>query len=258
MLPSLHLRTLYPDPSPGTLPGQDGSKGHWMRGTACRTWLQHPSLGGTPASACPELRHVPTPQVWSEKQPGREIDGSGHTCQWSAACRSRSGTRAPGRQETGEYSLQGHGTATREGAAQDAQGMPRGCRGSTALHVGQDLPAAGLHIAAPPPHWQAQTEGTVSPARRRLPGCSEKAAPSRAGRSKARQGRPRHSTLTSMTLESLKPGMRSSLQMTPASSSWLQSLFPQPRCLQSPMLFSPPAQFTLSSQIRPATCQGQR
>lgn len=65
------------------------------------------------------------------------------------------------------------------------------------------------------------------------------------------------SFLTSMTLESLKPGMRSSLQMTPASSSWLQSLFPQPRCLQSPMLFSPPAQFTLSSQIRPARHQGQ-
>lgn len=61
------------------------------------------------------------------------------------------------------------------------------------------------------------------------------------------------SFLTSMTLESLKPGMRSSLQTTPASSSWLQSLFPQPRCLQSPMLFSLPAQFTLSSQIRPAT-----
>lgn len=60
------------------------------------------------------------------------------------------------------------------------------------------------------------------------------------------------SFLTSMTLESLKPGMRSSLQTTPASSSWLQSLFPQPRCLQSPMLFSLPAQFTLSSQIRPA------
>lgn len=64
------------------------------------------------------------------------------------------------------------------------------------------------------------------------------------------------SFLTSMTLESLKPGMRSSLQMTPASSSWLQSLFPQPRCLQSPMLFSLPAQFTLSSQIRPARHQG--
>lgn len=160
--------------------------------------------------------------------------------------------------QTGEYSLQGHGTATREGAAQDAQGMPRGCRGSTALHVGQDLPAAGLHIAASPPHWQAQMEGTAGPARGHLTGCSEKAAPSQAGGSKARQGHPRHSTLTSMTLESLKPGMRSSLQMTPASSSWLQSLFPQPRCLQSPMLFSPPAQFTLSSQIRPATCQGQR
>ena len=44
--------------------------------------------------------------------------------------------------------------------------------------------------------------------------------------------------------------------MTPASSSWLQSLFPQPRCLQSLMLFSFPAQFTLSNQIRPAAHQG--
>lgn len=123
VLPSLHLRTLYPDPSPGTLPGQDGSKGHWMLGTACRTWLQHPSLGGTPASACPELRHVPTPQVWSEKQPGREIEGSGHTCQQSAACRSRSGTRAPGRQ--GNTVCRGTG----QPRGKEQLRMPRGCPG---------------------------------------------------------------------------------------------------------------------------------
>lgn len=51
--------------------------------------------------------------------------------------------------------------------------------------------------------------------------------------------------------------MRSSLQITPASSSWLQSLFPQPRDLQSTMLFSLPPQFTLSSQTRPAEAPSQ-
>lgn len=57
--------------------------------------------------------------------------------------------------------------------------------------------------------------------------------------------------LTSITLESVKPGMRSSLQMTPASSSWEQSLLPQPRDRHSAMLFSWPPQLTLSSQMRP-------
>lgn len=58
--------------------------------------------------------------------------------------------------------------------------------------------------------------------------------------------------LTSITLESVKPGMRSSLQITPASSSWEQSLLPQPRDWHSAMLFSRPPQLTLSSQMRPA------
>lgn len=61
-----------------------------------------------------------------------------------------------------------------------------------------------------------------------------------------------------MTLESTKPGILSSLHTTPASSSWVQSLLPQPRDLQNSMLFSPPLHSTLSSQIFPekvAECQ---
>lgn len=56
---------------------------------------------------------------------------------------------------------------------------------------------------------------------------------------------------TSMTLKSEKPGRRWSLQMTPASSSWVQSLFPQPREAHSVTLFSVPLQLRLSSQMRP-------
>lgn len=57
MLPSLHLRTLYPDPSPGTLPGQDGSKGHWMLGTGC--WAQPAGHGSsTPLLVGPQLAHA--------------------------------------------------------------------------------------------------------------------------------------------------------------------------------------------------------
>ena len=54
-----------------------------------------------------------------------------------------------------------------------------------------------------------------------------------------------------MTLESEKPGRRWSLQMTPASSSWVQSLFPQPREAHSVTLPSVPLQLRLSNQIRP-------
>lgn len=54
-----------------------------------------------------------------------------------------------------------------------------------------------------------------------------------------------------MTLESEKPGRRWSLQMTPASSSWVQSLFPQPLEVHSATLRSVPLQLRLSSQMRP-------
>lgn len=54
-----------------------------------------------------------------------------------------------------------------------------------------------------------------------------------------------------MTLDSTKPGILSSLHTTPASSSWVQSLFPQPRDLQCSMLFSLPLHITLSNQIFP-------
>lgn len=63
-----------------------------------------------------------------------------------------------------------------------------------------------------------------------------------------------------MTLESEKPGRRWSLQMTPASSSCVQSLFPQPREAHSVTLCSVPLQLRLSSQMRPVEgeMKGQR
>ena len=51
------------------------------------------------------------------------------------------------------------------------------------------------------------------------------------------------------------------MQMTPASSSWVQSLFPQPREAHSVTLRSVPLQLRLSSQMRPVEEQeirGQR
>lgn len=57
---------------------------------------------------------------------------------------------------------------------------------------------------------------------------------------------------TSMMLSSKNPGSLSSLQTTPASSSWVQSLLPHPRDTQFSMLFSELVHIRLSSQILPA------
>lgn len=109
-------------------PAQAPSQGRMAaKGTGC--WAQPAGHGSsTPLLVGPQLAHAQSCAMSPHPRCGlrnslEEIEGSGHTCQQSAACRSRSGTRAPGRQ--GNTVCRGTG----QPRGKEQLRMPRGCPG---------------------------------------------------------------------------------------------------------------------------------